>query len=113
MAKKPIEFTGEASGDGACFIWRNVETTDERLKPFVEDGCLYPNALLYASGWDVDNPDYGKRHRIAVTIESLPTLCWLCKKPITGKVYFQGGQRSRPAHRDCRVAILTRRGGGV
>jgi hypothetical protein len=30
---------------------------------------------------------------------------WLCKKPITGQVYFQGGQFTHPSHRRCLVTI--------
>lgn len=31
--------------------------------------------------------------------------CFLCKKPITGQVFYQGGQRTHPAHEGCRISI--------
>lgn len=40
-------------------------------------------------------------------------LCSLCKKPITGKVYFQAGIPILPVHKNCRVIIKRLKDGGI
>jgi hypothetical protein len=40
-------------------------------------------------------------------------VCWLCKKPIRGKVYYQGGQLTHPSHRECLVVIERSKDGGI
>jgi hypothetical protein len=40
-----------------------------------------------------------------------PVLCWLCKKPIIGKVAYQGGSQKHPSHRKCLVSVKPRNGG--
>jgi hypothetical protein len=44
-----------------------------------------------------------------------PVICWLCRLPIKGKVYFQGGQPNFPAHKNCRIVIKAskKHGGGI
>lgn len=29
--------------------------------------------------------------------------CWLCHKPIKGRVYYQGGSKAHPSHKGCLV----------
>lgn len=36
-------------------------------------------------------------------------VCWLCKKPIKGKVHLQGGSHDHPAHKGCLVTIDPRK----
>lgn len=60
-------------------------------------------------------PSYVNR-RIAILAQwSLLPTCWLCKRPISGFVYFQGGQKSQPSHNKCLVVIAPskRHGGGI
>jgi hypothetical protein len=40
-------------------------------------------------------------------------LCRLCRKPIRGKVYYQGGQKDWPVHKGCLVVIKRSRDGGI
>ena len=32
-------------------------------------------------------------------------ICWLCKKPIVGKVHYQAGVTKFPSHRRCLMVI--------
>jgi hypothetical protein len=34
----------------------------------------------------------------------VPVCVW-CHKPITGRVYFQGGSRQHPSHKRCLVSV--------
>jgi hypothetical protein len=40
-------------------------------------------------------------------------ICFLCKKPIKGKVYYQGGSLSHPVHKGCLVVIKRSKDGGI
>ena len=43
-------------------------------------------------------------------VPSMPkdvTICNLCRKPITVKVYYQGGDTNYPVHGTCRIEINT------
>jgi hypothetical protein len=41
-------------------------------------------------------------------------ICVLCKKPIKGRVYLQGGSERHPVHKKCRVVIKRdKRTGGI
>jgi hypothetical protein len=42
-----------------------------------------------------------------------PPDCSLCQKPITGRVFYQGGQYSHPCHKNCRVVIRRGADGGI
>lgn len=46
------------------------------------------------------------------TIIHLPC-CVLCGRPISGKVYYQGGMPDRPVHRDCQISIRRGNNGGT
>lgn len=39
--------------------------------------------------------------------------CWLCKKPIKTRVYYQGHQQTLPCHFRCRVVIKVSKDGGI
>jgi hypothetical protein len=40
-------------------------------------------------------------------------VCCLCKKPIKGKVYYQGGSRAHPVHKGCLTVIKRSKDGGI
>ena len=40
-------------------------------------------------------------------------VCVFCKKPIKGKIYFQGGVLSHPVHKNCRIEIKRSKDGGI
>lgn len=40
-------------------------------------------------------------------------VCYLCKKPIKGRVFYQGGQYTHPSHRKCLVVIRRSKDGGI
>ena len=40
-------------------------------------------------------------------------VCVLCKREITGKVYFQAGLTSYPVHKNCRIEIKKSKDGGI
>lgn len=40
-------------------------------------------------------------------------LCWLCHKPIEGKVYYQGESYQHPVHKGCRFSVKRSKDGGI
>lgn len=40
-------------------------------------------------------------------------ICCNCRKPIKGKVYYQGGQFTHPSHRKCLIVIKKSKDGSI
>lgn len=40
-------------------------------------------------------------------------ICFLCRKPIKGQVYYQGGSLAFPCHKGCQVVIKRSKDGGI
>lgn len=57
------------------------------------------------------NPNPDRRAIVLIPIKKLEAakpVCWLCKKPIRGKVHFQGYNETMPVHKGCLARPATK-----
>ncbi len=88
--KTPEEYQDEAPGPGGPL------PTD-----YVVSCCVELRSNTKESAYAAWNHRVPLKKFVDVAITTAKPICWLCKKPIKGKVYFQGGSDKHPGHKKC------------